>query len=99
MSHQVEEKMQKAYAYVGGETKAIPWPMILQMILSLLGGCSTKRAKAYARRHPEVIETMLRDKLKDESNLSSKDVKLVAKAGIKVFNSMTSEEVDHVING
>lgn len=89
----VQARFAKCYTDMGG-TKALPWAAIIQLVMTLLGGCSPKAAKRFATRHPEALQTMLENKLREESEISRTDVPLVAAAGVKVFSSSSVADIE-----
>ena len=94
-AEQAAAKLSKAYVGSGGlHTDAIPWKDIITLIMGLLSGCSAKSAKRFAKNHPEALTFMLVNKLRDDSSLSSADIKIVAAAGVKAFNSTTATDID-----
>lgn len=90
-SVQGENKLQRAYQSVGG-TQAIPWVVILPLVLSLLDGCTPKDAKAFAAAHPVAAEFLVTRKLAD--SLSRKEASKVAKAAVKVLKTTTVAELE-----
>ncbi len=91
-----ELKMAKRYEAISGKAKALPWAAIIQLILTLLGGCSAKGAKRFARRHPDALEDMLANKLREEGGHLCKgnDVAMVAVAAVQVFNAASVAEIE-----
>lgn len=85
-------KMSRAYASAGGKN-VIPWASIIQMIMSLLGGCTPANAKKFGKAHPLALEFLLRSKLKEESSLNPNDIKLVAKISVDQFNKATVADI------
>lgn len=92
------QKLQSAYTKLGGKS-TIPWATILQMILSLLAGCTTPVAKRFGKNHPLALEYLLTQRLKEgtppiSAQLGAKDTKLVAQAGVAAFNAASVADID-----
>lgn len=95
---QAQAKLSRAYVAVGGTNAAAnPWATIIQAFLALLAGCSTPEAKAFGKAHPLALEFMLHRRLASSLDaISARDRKLIAKAGVKAFNSASAADVDAV---
>lgn len=89
-------KLNRAYTSAGGKN-AIPWASIIQMIMSLLSGCTPANAKKFGKAHPLALEFLLRNKLKEESSLSQNDIKLVAKTAVDQFNKATVADIVELV--
>ena len=95
-----EQCLANHYAAAGGtNVGAIPWALIIQLIVSLLGGCTTaKGAKRWARRHPEACKDMIADKLKEERTFaSSGDRAACVEAAYKTLLAMPDEEINTLL--
>lgn len=92
----IEQKMTKAYTAAGGRNVgAIPWPQIIQAIMSLFQGCITPAAaKRWARRNPDAVKDMIATKLKEEGSFSStRDRGAAIEAAYKTFLAMSDDEI------
>jgi hypothetical protein len=101
MSHAVEEKYAKAYASEGGRNAAaFPWASIIELIKSLLGGCTTTiGARRWARRNPVQFKAMVASKLLETNVfLSATDRNAATEAAYKTFMSLSNAELRKLLN-
>lgn len=92
------EKLQKNYASAGGRNaSAIPWAVLIELLLSLFGdGCTPKRAKRFARMFPGPTKKLLDDQLKEDGMfVSAKDRKAAVEAAYRTFINMPDEEIEN----
>jgi hypothetical protein len=88
---QAEKKVAKEYTKAGGKNaKAIPWDMVIEILMKLFEGCTTQRAQEFCEEHPVAATFLAKGALKDEyefSGYGNKELTLIAKAGVAAFVS------------
>lgn len=90
----LEKKTAAAYAANGGKA-AFPWSTVLDIIMKLLGGCTTpKAAQRWARRHEAAaIEAVENDMKEQKLFASAKDRSAAARAAVQILIKATSAEL------
>ena len=93
----IEDKFAKKYAALGGNNVGVvPWASIIELVLSLFGGCTApKAAKRWMRRHPEAAKEMISEKLKgEESFTASKNRNAAVEAAYATFLSTPDNVIE-----
>lgn len=96
MPKTVEDRMRDKYEADGGRNaEAVPWALIIQAIMALLGGCKSPAViKRWAKRHPDAAAEAIENALKETGYFSSlKDRTTASDAAYDVLLKMSNEEI------
>lgn len=99
MPTSLEKKTTAAYAALGGKNPtAFPWASVLDIIMKLLGGCTTpKAAQRWARRHEQAaIEAVEADMKEHKLFKTTLDRSAAAQAAVQTFIGATGAQLREV---